>query len=310
MERKKTVLVLMSTYNGEKYLKEQLESILAQDGVKVSLLVRDDGSADNTLPLLTEYASHYPNIMVEFGDNLGFAMSFMTLLYKAETLPVFDYYAFSDQDDIWLPDKLLSAVSMLEKAENSCAPNLYFSNATAVDESLTPLFNTCGTTPTITKATSLVRYFMLGCTMVFNRPLVNIVFENRPSKPVLMHDLWLNQTCVFLGEIIYDSTSHILYRQHRNNAAGVGNSLKQRIHRLIKSFKTYERRHFREINAKNLLSAYQSLLSDADYQLISIVADYRNSFSNRLRLLRNKEINMGSRFSDIYIKLRVLFGVL
>lgn len=78
----------------------------------------------------------------------------------------------------------------------------------------------------------------------------------------------------------------------------------------MKSFKTYERRHFRELNAKNFLSAYNDILTPEDHELISTVANYRSSFKNKWKMLMNKEINMGSKGSDIFIKLRVVLGLL
>ena len=125
-----------------------------------------------------------------------------------------------------------------------------------------------------------------------------------------MHDLWLSQTAIFFGNVIFDHRSFLLYRQHGDNAAGVDNSRRARWRRLKKSFMTYERRHFREINAKNLLSAYCDVLPPDDYELISTVANYHSSIKSRLKMLMNNDINMGSKGSDMFIKLRVLLGLL
>ena len=304
-------MVLLSSYNGERFIGEQIDSIFAQKGVEVSLYVRDDGSKDRTVSIIKDYKTKYPNIEIWEGDNLGFVKSFMSLVYSCvDKFTDYEYFAFSDQDDIWLEDKLFTAVNLLKLCKDQSKPNLCFGNALAVDTDLNPLFECCSKKPVITKPTCLLRYFMLGCTMVFNRVAVNILDKYRPQGNISMHDLWMNQTCLFLGEVVYDSTPHILYRQHGNNTAGVGNDFKKRWNRLIKSFKTYERRHFRELNAKNLLSAYETLLSNDDRELISIVADYRLSIKNRIRILRNKEINMGSKLSDFAIKLRIILGLL
>lgn len=305
------VMVLLSSYNGEQFIGEQIDSIFAQEGVDVFLFVRDDGSKDKTVSVIREYKKKYDNIEIEEGNNLGFVKSFMSLVYKcADNFPDFNYFAFSDQDDVWLKDKLITAVNLLKTCKDYSTPNLCFGNALAVDTNLNPLFECCSKNPTITKPTCLLRYFMLGCTMVFNRTTVQVLNKYRPKGNISMHDLWLNQTCLFLGEIVYDSTPHILYRQHGNNTAGVGNDLKKRWKRLMKSLKTYGRRHFRELNAKNLLSAYEPMLSKEDKELISIVADYKKNFKNRIRILRNKEINMGSRLSDFAIKVRIILGLL
>lgn len=93
----KSVQVVMSTYNGEKYLKEQIDSILSQEGVDVRLYIRDDGSSDRTTDILASYQEH-KNVKIEKGNNLGFAKSFLTALDECDEA---DYYAFSDQDDVW-----------------------------------------------------------------------------------------------------------------------------------------------------------------------------------------------------------------
>lgn len=304
-------MVLLSSYNGERFIREQIDSIFAQKGVDVFLYVRDDGSTDGTVNIIKEYKTRYPNIEIWEGDNLGFVKSFMSLVYDSvNKFTEYEYFAFSDQDDVWLEDKLITAVNLLKSCKDASKPNLCFGNALAVDVDLNPLFECCSKNPVITKPTCLLRYFMLGCTMVFNRAAANVLDRYRPQGNISMHDLWMNQTCLFLGEIVYDSIPHIFYRQHGNNTAGVGNDFRKRWRRLIKSFKTYERRHFRELNAQNLLSAYGSLLTADDCELISVVADYRKSVRNKIRILRTKEINMGSKLSDAAIKIRIILGLL
>ena len=305
----KRVKVLMSTYNGQKYLREQIDSILNQQEVEVSLLIRDDGSRDDTLTILSEYSSKYLNVEVVKGGNLGFANSFMELVYKSSKDNDYDYYAFSDQDDVWLPEKLSSAVKRLESMDNS-KMRLYFSNTMAVDEKLNPLFKTHDeATLRLDKAASLVRYFILGCTMVFDNNLVNFVSSHKPVYKIMMHDLWVHQTCAFFGEIVYDNEPRILYRQHSSNAAGIGSSKMKRIRRLKKSFASYERRHFRELNAKNLLATYGELLNHNDYNLISAVANYRKGIMNRYYLLNSEKFDMGSILSNLNVKLRIFLGL-
>lgn len=311
----KKVLVLMSTYNGLKFIEDQIISILNQKGVYVDILIRDDGSSDGT----KEYLQSLTNdrITVISGTNIGFAESFMTLIYESYNYE-YDYYAFSDQDDVWLSDKLVTAVSMLEEIVDKNALNLYYSSFTLVNENLIPLqerplvsgkvkphiFNKEEIKPLL-----LIRYFMLGCTMVFNRKTVEFINLYRPKMKLQMHDMWLGQTCGYFGNIVFDEQSHFLYRQHGNNVSGVSSSLITRLNRFFKSFKTYERRHFRELGAKNFLMTYNGLLTEEDKQLVSIVADYRNSLSNRIRFLLTKKINMGSIISDTMIKLRIIFGI-
>lgn len=103
---KQNILVLMSTFNGEKFIREQIESILAQENVNIKLLVRDDGSTDKTLDILNEYKNK-GKLNYYIGKNLGPQLSFMHLLQNA---PYCEYYAFADQDDVWLKDKLSTAI--------------------------------------------------------------------------------------------------------------------------------------------------------------------------------------------------------
>lgn len=217
------ILVIMSTYNGEKYLKEQIESILNQKDVEIFLLVRDDGSKDKTLDVLRIFMNRTDHVSVIAGTNLGYAGSFISLVYSAFEYKDINYFAFADQDDIWLEDKLISAIKILRTADAS-KPLLYFSNALAVDENLKPLMECGGKEMLVKKSTQLVRYFMLGCTMVFNRNTVELLTKYPPTSKIYMHDVWLGLTCVFLGQVLYDPTYHIFYRQHSNNTEGVGNS--------------------------------------------------------------------------------------
>lgn len=309
------VLVLMSTYNGIKYIEQQIDSIFKQKDVEVNLLIRDDGSLDGTKEYLLSIDDDRINVIC--GSNVGFASSFMQLVYEASKFD-YPYYAFSDQDDVWLPDKLFTAISMLKTIERQDVPNLYYSNFTLVDEHLNPFFPQKNTIlpadPYIYDTESLkpqllVRYFMLGCTMVFNKKTVDFVTQYKPVRKIEMHDMWLGQTCGFFGHVVYDCNSHFLYRQHGKNAAGVDNSMRGRFRRLVKSFKTYERRHFRELGAKIFLDTYKDILSEKDRDLVSIVADYKKSLRNRIRFLFSRKIKMGVFSSDLMIKLRVIFGI-
>ena len=105
----------MSTYNGEKYLREQIDSILNQDYPEISLLIRDDGSTDGTVDILKEYAQKYRDIDYYVGENLGVQNSFFDLMKRADKRAY--YYAFADQDDVWLPGKIKRAIELLEREE-------------------------------------------------------------------------------------------------------------------------------------------------------------------------------------------------
>ncbi len=218
------VVVLLSTYNGEKYLKEQIDSLTSQQDVDVEILVRDDGSTDRTKDMLDVWSKE--GILTWYtGENLKPARSFLDLLEKA---PEADYYAFCDQDDYWLPDKLSTAVSMLQ--ENQSRAALYFCQTQLVDSNLNKIKSVI-INPLLTFGESLVYHFIGGCTMVFNKSLRNLVLQYKPSF-LSMHDVWVYKVALALGANIYfDSTPHILYRQHGGNVIGQG---KESLIKLIK----------------------------------------------------------------------------
>jgi rhamnosyltransferase len=207
----------MSTYNGGRFLEEQLDSILSQEGVDVSLLVRDDGSRDNTCQILSDYSSKHQNIEVKTCENVGFVKSFSALVNMAVTLDIdVDYYAFADQDDIWLPNKLATACDVLATKDNS-KPNLFTSNSMQVDAEgrELELFHK-GPEPKFRKGNVLVFGTEQGCSMVFNRKAVDIYSEHEPN--LTWHDRWMYHICYFLGSVTYDHQPLFYYRRHEKNA--------------------------------------------------------------------------------------------
>ena len=118
------VCVLMASYNGEKFIREQIDSILRQEGVEVSLVVRDDHSTDSTPEILREYEEAGKISVLRDDIHLGAPNGFMKLLYEADPC---DYYAFADQDDIWLPDKLSRAVNAIRGFNGPALYWLYYS---------------------------------------------------------------------------------------------------------------------------------------------------------------------------------------
>lgn len=255
MINKARVLVLMSTYNGERFLKEQIDSILSQEGVEVRLLVRDDGSKDNTCAILSDYASKYQNIELKICENVGFVKSFSALVRMAleqgnmeeaaqttiedavQTTPTppslggeaaarendaylggegGELYAFADQDDIWMPKKLSTACSVL-LSKDASKPNLFTSNSMQIDAEgkEMELFHK-GPEPKFRKGNVLVFGTEQGCSMVFNRKALELYAECEPQ--LTWHDRWLYHICYFLGSVTYDHQPLFYYRRHENNA--------------------------------------------------------------------------------------------
>lgn len=296
------VVVLMSTYNGERYLKEQLDSLLAQEKVHVEILVRDDGSKDNTTKILDQY-QNLGKLRWYQGENLKPAMSFMDLLKKA---PEADYYAFCDQDDYWLKDKLHIAVDSLENIQND-RPKLYYGRPRLVDSNLQSIENPQKTLDHMdTVESSIINILCTGCTVVFNRNLLQKLNSKNPSY-VYMHDAWVHQVCLITGGTIYfDQDVHILYRQHGNNVIGISTSYKKVVLRKIKSL--IQKDCCRSRLMKSLLDCYADEMTPECKMIFEEAAYYRHSLKNKMKLFFDFRICSGYVIRDLLFRAAVLLN--
>lgn len=224
------IVVLVSTYNGEAYLRCQLDSLIHQTR-KAEILIRDDGSSDSTRIILKEYANKYPNIRWYTGKNLKPAHSFYDLIMNVSK--AYDYYFFCDQDDVWLNDKLEIAVDRLK--DYKFTPAMYYSATKLVDSKLN-IIGENFRNPNYSR--SLICSFLhgsliTGCTICINKELLMKLKQYTPVS-MSMHDAWIHRLCLSIGgEIIADSTPHILYRQHSSNVLGLH---KRKKNDILKSF--------------------------------------------------------------------------
>lgn len=210
----RSVIVLLSTYNGERFLYPQLYSLTQQKGVQLRVVIRDDESTDGTVSILRDYQNNNSSFIWYSGRNIGPAKSFWDLICRA---PDSEYYAFCDQDDVWMDDKLFVAVECLKQYDDG--PALYCSAYQMTDKDLNPI-KTSTITPNIDIYHAILENSATGCTMVFNKKLMQIIKSYVPDY-YFMHDEWVYKVCVAIGgKVIYDSQSHILYRQHGNNVIG------------------------------------------------------------------------------------------
>ena len=279
------VLVLLSTYNGEQYLREQIDSILNQSGVEIGILIRDDGSKDNTISILRDYEAHFPNVIVDYGKNVGCTESYRRLLDASyDKLQDYDYFAFSDQDDFWLPEKVQIGCEIIVGLPED-KPCMYCSNVRVVDEQLNYINMKWSPDESfITKPQSLVWSMAYGCTMVFNKKVVEM-FHQYPPQRMIYHDLWVMHMCMFFGTVAFDTNSYISYRQHGDNVVGAKTTFKSRMLCHWKSLHHLTSQHDNEYMAQELLRAYDGILSNNDKEMIGIVANYRKSLGKRLRFL-------------------------
>lgn len=298
----KKVQVLLSTYNGEKYLREQIDSILNQEYKEITLLIRDDGSTDSTLDILREYTDKYENISYYAGDNLGVQNSFFDLMKAADKNA--DYYAFSDQDDVWLPEKIKRAVETLEK-EVPEKPLLYASKTKLVNEKLEIIpvkIRKYALTPDFGNA--LVENICTGCTEVFNKELLNLV-DNKIPEFTVMHDWWLYLSAAAFGKVVYDTKAGILYRQHRDNEVGMRSDWLNEFHARMKNFRKSngalrkQAAEFRRIYGTNYKNS----------QLTDWVADYKKNLSYRWKLVISSKVYRQGKLDDLIFRGLFLLGM-
>jgi hypothetical protein len=224
------VEVLLATYNGERFLGEQIDSILAQDYPRLRILVRDDGSQDATWSILCQYAGKYPSQIRLMDDRTPTGSpqgNFLRLMLAATA----DYVCFADQDDVWLPDKVsrsMAAMKHLEQQHGTDAPLLVFSDLRVVDEDLRPIapsmWRRLAVEPNSAQRLErlLGRSVVTGCTMAINPALLRRARRMPPEAA--MHDRWIALLAACMGASGIVSGQTVLYRQHADNAIGAAAS--------------------------------------------------------------------------------------
>lgn len=298
------ITVLMSTYNGEKYLREQLDSILNQENVDVFLFIRDDGSKDSTVNILSEYKTKYSNVEFYTDENIGVAMSFYQLILDA---PKSEYYAFADQDDVWDSNKLYHAVSILENNGDDI-PALYCSGTRPVDKELNiiPYKKAKPINPTF--GIALTQAIAPGCSYVFNSNLLN-EFKKLGINNVDIHDWALFRVATALDSYIYyDINPLFSYRQHENNVIGARRSFIGHWIGRFNRFFNKDYRNIRSIMARKIKEAYYYDMSDANKKDLDIFVNYDSNFMNKLKLVKTKNIGMIKKTDNLIFKILVLIG--
>ena len=302
------VNVLMSTYNGEKYLKEQLLSILRQEGVEVVITIRDDGSTDDTVKIIKEMMqSHKGKIVLCRGKNEGYKRSFMKLLKYAEEA---DYYAFSDQDDVWMENKLISAVEMLEKENARQGVVLYASSDIVTDENLKQTgFHDVSDMP-VNLESFYSRARIAGCTYCFSAGCLRIAsrFANIrfPERAVPDHDFILGSVALSTGKMIIDSNAYIYHRRTAASATSGGNGILQRIK--VEYDLVFGRVGVQSCMAAMSLKKCDDVLLPEAREFFTDIVNYRSSRKNTKKLLKNKQMKSGVAIGDLETRIKIILG--
>ena len=271
------VIVLLSTYNGERYLAEQLQSLVAQKDVNVEILVRDDGSKDATVAMLDEWQGKGA-LSWYTSANLGPGKSFIHLL---QTATPGNYYAFCDQDDVWLPEKLRVTMDKMKavEAENPGKPVIIHTDMNVVDESLNIIhdsfWRSSGLRPDVLRTFPYLCTCnsVNGCTIVMNSAARELILEKYVEHDIIIHDVISALTVAYHGGIIdYVETPTVLYRQHSSNVVGAmeyskARAIKERLLSIGKVFSNNVRL-FKDVNKIGKITVFSYLCHKVKYLLI------------------------------------------
>ena len=267
--------ILLSTYNGAKYLKDFISSLMVQTFRDFRLIIRDDGSADETPQILEDLKcknSERVEIIKDNLGNLGPCKSFLFLLQRAES----KYVMFADQDDIWLPEKIEMTLRKMQELENKYGketPLLVHTDLKVVDEKLKVLADSFwkyqGLNPRYKDLNYLiVQNNVTGCTVMINQALKNLV-KTIPERAI-MHDWWLALVASAFGVIDYIPKLTILYRQHQAQNTG---ARPYSVKYFFKKFMMNPEEAFKAVKktlyqAQDFLKMYENLLTDAQKEIL------------------------------------------
>lgn len=298
------VIVVMSVYNGANRIEKQLDSIFAQIGVNVSIYIRDDNSSDNTLNVIEKYSLMYPDrkIMIEHGENIGYAKSFWNALNKCECA---DYYAFSDQDDVWFVDKLKKCIDAME-CDDKYLPKLSYCRMIRCNETLEKLDEQVDVIPPekLTKKLTLTQTYNYGAATVINNKARDLICRCLPNVYDIPHDLWTGMLCYWFGKVYFVNEALYYWIRYDNSVTSAGTKKTGRQYR-IRQFlngKSYTN------VAKDLLSNYNDLLSNKDRVFLEKIVNYKHCLSDRLFLVLDKDFRRVNRSGTLLLKIDILLG--
>ena len=301
------VAILLCTYQGQHFLEEQLMSFQAQSHRQWVLHVSDDGSSDDTRHILRRYQALLGASKMSFKDGplQGFVSNFLSLTLGQDARA--DYYAYSDQDDVWEADKLERAVAWLQTVDPS-VPALYCSRTRVVDDhnvsiGLSPLFEK---PPSF--ANAIVQNIGGGNTMVFNEAARQLIAQTINTGQVVSHDWWAYLLVSGCGGVVhYDPYPAVRYRQHADNLVGANNSWRARLFRM----RLLAQGRFKRWNDQNIaaLQSLEHLMTPQNRHTLRLFAQAREQSAwRRLVSLKRSGVKRQTWFSQISLFVAALFG--
>ena len=304
----KRVAVLISTYNGERFLKAQIESILSQKcDTTLHIVVRDDGSSDITQEILEEY-SKQGNLTWSQGVNVGPASGFWILIRETAG---YDYYALSDQDDLWYEDKIQKAIASLAGISG---PAMYSSDVELADINLNSMGRKRFRRHVKFSEDAVLCNVQVaqGCTIVFNEAFADIIRRGGFPQKMIMHDNYLSALCVATGtHYICDESATMQYRLHEKNTSGlrtkenVGwiNVLQNRMELIFKKCKISETEQLRDI-----LNNFDIFVPKENRVRCERIIASKKSVFKRAKLAFSNAALSGSKNMTLAYRIKFLFG--
>lgn len=259
------IVILVATFNGSKYLKEQIDSLINQT-MNFDIIIRDDYSKDNTIEIIEDYQSKYEYIKLikDNEDSKSAKENFSILLEYALELDRYDYFLFCDQDDVWKENKVEVMIERIKTLEReSKSPILVHSDLEVVDENLNLINKSFFNYQKLDYKRSsinclVVQNIVTGCTLLINKELA--IKASPFPKEIIMHDWWLGLVASLFGKIEYINDATILYRQHNSNSIGAnGFNLYSIIKKVLNIFSINTLSY--SIQAKQLLLMFEKEIS-------------------------------------------------
>lgn len=310
--QRKKIYVMLASYNGSKYIEQQVDSILNQEKVDVTVRISDDGSQDGTFELLQKRYGSLENVIItQRKKGLGCAGNFMSMIYEAPEN--YDYYAFSDQDDVWAHDKLIHAVEYVREAEETGKPFVYCSNRDECDSDLNVLYKCF---PLDGRDITDKKYLMTGAnrlggnTALFNRKVLALLKKKHIIcfPPEIYHDFWLHMVTAYCGGIVlFDfDYSGVKRRLTASNTAGINLKKKKVVSHIWNRLWSNQSESRKNI-AKEFLSSYNENISEEDRKFLRMFL--QKSFRDRFCIAKMiAEVPFRTLYAKANSIFKVLFG--
>lgn len=301
MNERETISVLLSSYNGEKYIQPLIESILDQKcSCNLQLIIRDDGSKDKTIEIIHNIMKNHSNITLHEGTNIGVNASFYELIKIA---PKSEYYAIADQDDIWLENKLQVALDAIKNKKVM----LYGSASNCVDENLNLIKKENIVKRDITLYNTMIQNFIGGHTQVFTSEFADIIIKNYALEKIYAYDAYFTNVAMIYDALYYDHDSYVNYRLHGNNLVGTGTSFFDWIKKNLKRISGGQG-HLYSVQFDYIADVYMDCIDKDIMNEITRFQESRNTFLRRFTYVWKMRFYRQSKKETLIFKLLYLFG--